>query len=536
MFRPTLKRLAFFPSRGAAAFAPEVGELVRPVEKTTGVRWGGLVLFAVASFLSALAPMALGGWLWPNGLSAGTEMLFWPATAINVAGMLRLGLRAWPAVVLGAFFSQLLLGRPWMPSAINSLGNLGEAAAFVAALGWAGARTAPLGSVRAALVFIVAALFAPLCSSLPGAATLVMQGRLPAEEYLPAVGVWSFANATSIVLIAPFLLLAGRESGRRRRWSRELALWLGFGIVAGWFAFHAVFRAGGGVNQAFLVYPFVLYAALRFGLAETAGALLWVMALMYASVVVHAPAMDPQKVPATLWFLQSYGFVLGASGLLLATLTGSRHEAEARLRAEQEKLFEARRSEERARLDALRYQVEPHFLFNSLNSIRAVSSEASRDMITELSEYFRSTLVNRDADRVPLGEELRCARHYLSMQQMRHGDALRVEYRIDEAALGMAVPFFVLQPLVENAVRHGFEQSRGEFCLRVSASLVGETLRVEVANTGRWRIASVAGGSGVGMENVRRRLALVYGDEATLRVIKDPGWVRVQLDMPWRPS
>ena len=249
-----------------------------------------------------------------------------------------------------------------------------------------------------------------------------------------------------------------------------------------------------------------------------------------------APAMEVARVPGTLWFLQSFGFVLGAVGLLLATLTSSRLESEERRRRDQEELLASRRSEERARLDALRYQVEPHFLFNSLNSIRAVSSDASREMITELSEFFRSTLVNRDADRVTLGEELRCARHYLAMQQLRHGDALRIDYRIDDAALGMAVPFFVLQPLVENAVRHGFEQSRGDFTLRLSAHLSGERLHVEVANTGRWRTASTAGGTGVGMENVRRRLALVYDDDAVLSVIKEAGWVRVRIEMPGRPA
>lgn len=487
--------------------------------------------FCAASWASACFPMVLGRVLWPGGLSAGTENLFWPATAVHVAGLMRLGLGGWPAVVLGTFAGQLSLGLPWPTSVVNALGNLAEAVVVVAALRAAGVGRRPLHSIRGTLTFLGAALVGPLCSSMPGAATLWLQGRLPAEDYWAAVGVWSFANATSIVLLAPFLMTAGRETLRWHGRAWELAGWLGFGVVAGCWSFHAVFSAGGGVNYAFLVFPFVLYAAVRFGVAETSVALLWVMALMYVSLVVHAPSIQPEKIKGTLWFLQVYGFVLGASGLLFSALTAGRLEAELSLRLEQTKSLEANLREERARLETLRYQINPHFLFNSLNSIRAVSSDASRDMITELAEYMRATLSNRGSDRAPLRDELRCVRHYLEIERMRHGEALRVEFEIDETAQDHAVPLFLLQPLVENAIRHGFEQSKGAFSLRISARREAGALLLEVANTGRWRPAST-GGVGLGMENVRRRLALGYGDAAGLRVRKESGWVGVELRIP----
>lgn len=507
----------------AAPIAPRLPNAPRP---------GGHLLLWAGSFAASAFPMVFARVFWPQGLSAGTETLFWPATAVHVAGLWRLGFGAWPAVLAGTFLSQLCLGRPWAPSAVNALGNLAEAVALILALRLAGVAGRPLRTLRGVLVFLGAALFAPLFSSVPGAATLCVQGRLPWTDYWSAVGVWSFANATSIVLLAPFLLTAGEPSVLRRRWSGEVFAWLAGGLIVGGLGFNELFRPDNGVNPAFLAFPFVLYAAVRFGVVETATALLWVMALIYVSITVHAPEIEPENIQGTLRFLQVFAFVLGVSGLLPAALTAVRQESEARLRQERELLAEARQREERARLDALRYQIQPHFLFNSLNSIRAVSSEASRDMITELSEYFRSTLTLRDADRGPLRDELRLTRHYLAIEQMRHGEALRCEICAEEAALGLAVPLFALQPLAENAVRHGFERSREPFLLQISARLSGGVLRVEVANTGCWRVASPACGTGLGLENVRRRLALVYGDAASFRVAKEPGRVRVVLEMP----
>ena len=284
---------------------------------------------------------------------------------------------------------------------------------------------------------------------------------------------------------------------------------------------------------AFLVLPFVLWAALRFGVKAVAAALLWIVGLFYAAVIVHAPLLPAGQMEVTLRYLQVFGFVVGAGGLLLAALGRERADAMARLGEERERASEAARREERARLEALRYQIEPHFLFNCLNSIRAVSTDVSREMLTELSDYFRSTLTTRKSDSVSLREEWAHARQYLAIEQMRHGPALAVRFEADaEETLDLALPAFSLQPLVENAVRHGFEQSRGPFELRIAVSRAEGRLRVEVANTGRWRAASAASGTGLGLENVRRRLALLAGDAASLKVRHDLGWVRVILELP----
>ncbi|MBC8011486.1 MAG: MASE1 domain-containing protein [Burkholderiales bacterium] len=156
--------------------------------------------------------MILGRLLWPAGLAAGTENLFWPATAVHVAGLARLGFGAWPSVLLATLAGQLTLGLPVGTSLINAVGNLAEALVVVLALRLAGVAERPLHTVRGASVFLGAALLAPLCSSIPGAATLLAQDRLARADYWAAVGVWSFANSASIVLLAPALLMLGAAS------------------------------------------------------------------------------------------------------------------------------------------------------------------------------------------------------------------------------------------------------------------------------------------------------------------------------------
>ncbi|MBC8011485.1 MAG: histidine kinase [Burkholderiales bacterium] len=293
-----------------------------------------------------------------------------------------------------------------------------------------------------------------------------------------------------------------------------------------------MFAAGGGVNYAFLVFPFVIYAAVRLGVAETAFALFWVMALMYGVLIAEAGTMDAARVNATLWFLQVYGFVLGASGLLLAALTADRETAEARLREERTRLLESTLREERARLDALRYQINPHFLFNSLNSICAVASEPAREMVGALAGYLRSTLTHPDIERVRLSDEFLGVDRYLAIESIRHGDALRVSADLAPELRDHPVPPFLLQPLVENALRHGFEQSKGVFHLEIAARFADAGIELVVANTGRWREGEAVG-TGLGMDNVRRRLRLVYGEAAEMRVETDtPGWVRVRLILP----
>ena len=187
-----------------------------------------------------------------------------------------------------------------------------------------------------------------------------------------------------------------------------------------------------------------------------------------------------------------------------------------------------------AELRALRAQLDPHFLFNSLNSISALTAVdplAARRMCVLLADFLRDTLNVSSRDRIPLVEELALTDRFLGIEQVRFGDRLKVERHVDTSAARCRVPPLLLQPLVENAVTHG-----------IAGLLEGGVIRVDVARRdGRLSIAienprdldsAQPGRRGVGLEIVQQRLTAMFGGEARLDARADEARYRVELAMP----
>ncbi len=196
-----------------------------------------------------------------------------------------------------------------------------------------------------------------------------------------------------------------------------------------------------------------------------------------------------------------------------------------------------------ARLDALQRQINPHFLFNTLNSIASLvrsKPELAREMIVKLGNILRVLLRDREAF-LPLGEELAFTDDYLDIEVVRFGEKLRVVKEIAEETLEMVVPSMLLQPLIENSIKHGLEPriSGGTVTLRsrveegrLVIEVEDDGVGVEPAGT-----APVSGlvreGSGIGMRNVRERMQVLYGEEAQVEMVSRPGrGTRVRLTMP----
>ncbi|HZR20543.1 MAG TPA: histidine kinase [Verrucomicrobiae bacterium] len=190
-----------------------------------------------------------------------------------------------------------------------------------------------------------------------------------------------------------------------------------------------------------------------------------------------------------------------------------------------------------ARLQALRMQLNPHFLFNTLNSIASLvhhDPTTAEQMIEALSELLRLALHTADTHQVPLREELHFLDQYLLIERARFGERLRVERQIDVAALGAAVPTLILQPLVENAVNHGIENQLAPGLIRITAEHAGDMLRIEVSDNGRGLERDPIN-EGVGLSNTRLRLKELYNSHAGLEVhsIAGQGFA-VQIRIPWR--
>ena len=214
-----------------------------------------------------------------------------------------------------------------------------------------------------------------------------------------------------------------------------------------------------------------------------------------------------------------YGLVVGISYAL---------QAARRLRDEERRAARSEALRVDAELRALRAQLNPHFLFNTLHSITALvridpaDGERALEQFAALLRYVLD--VNRErSEEVPLEEELGFVRTYLALERLRLGERLRVVEEIDPDALECLVLAFSLQPLVENAIRHGIAPRAGEGTLRISATVTGDQLVTEVADDGAGADgARVGDGSGVGLNAVRQRLETRWGKQARMEIVTAP--------------
>jgi two-component system, LytTR family, sensor kinase len=192
-----------------------------------------------------------------------------------------------------------------------------------------------------------------------------------------------------------------------------------------------------------------------------------------------------------------------------------------------------------AQLENLRLQLQPHFLFNTLNTISAVMYEdvrAADAMITQLSELLRLTLRASRTHEIPLSEELEITRLYMELMQKRFENKLRVTYAIDPSLNNSLVPQLVLQPLLENSLRHGMKSGAGAMELSVSAHRENGSLILQVSDTGAGlgeTGPSGAFGRGLGLSNIRDRLAQLYGESQEFTIVNRPtGGAEVTLRVP----
>ncbi|MBK6342995.1 MAG: histidine kinase [Flavobacteriales bacterium] len=185
-------------------------------------------------------------------------------------------------------------------------------------------------------------------------------------------------------------------------------------------------------------------------------------------------------------------------------------------------------------LGTLRAQMNPHFMFNALNGIRALIDEdpdQAKRAITQLSAILRNAMTTVRRRTVPLGEELDIVKSYLALEAMRYEERLRVRFNVDDSLAREHVPPMLLQTLVENAVRHGVARlpQGGDLVIGAQRGVHGMVL--SVANSGHYEPGKV-NGSGIGLRNTRKRLELIYGGQAAMRIGNHEGMVLMEVELP----
>lgn len=265
-----------------------------------------------------------------------------------------------------------------------------------------------------------------------------------------------------------------------------------------------------------------------------------------AAVGLLPPLRQPTSFAADFWDLLPYdlhgGIVRYWAVIALQALFRSNREARRREREALELKVQSSQLAEQltaAHLSALKMQMHPHFLFNTLGAVmvlvRQGKGQAAETMLSRLSDLLRHTLDDVDAQEVPLWRELDFLRLYLSIEQVRFEDRLRVQIDAGPEVSDALVPHMVLQPIVENAVRHGLGQSEESVLIHVSISRANGQLALTVEDDGPGCPDPVFNEKGIGLTNTRNRLNRLYGPEATfLAENRVPRGVQVTMTLPYR--
>jgi hypothetical protein len=277
-------------------------------------------------------------------------------------------------------------------------------------------------------------------------------------------------------------------------------------------------------NWAIHVGGFVLYSALH----------TTVMALSRATL---APALGlgpyDYGIMSVRYFMEAaQDFFSYATFIGILTLV----RVQQRMRDRDVRAAQLERDAAAARVEALGARLQPHFLFNALNTISSAVYDdpaGADEMIGRLGELLRRSLHTGDRPEIPLAEEIETLDAYLALVRARFGDRLHCRLAIDDAALPMGVPALSLQPLVENAVHHGASREFGDSELSVTATTSGDQLRIVVENDVD-RATNGPARIGTGLGATRDRLRLLHGDRATVEAVARDGRFRVTLTLPAR--
>jgi two-component system sensor histidine kinase AlgZ len=323
---------------------------------------------------------------------------------------------------------------------------------------------------------------------------------------------WLLAAATGVVLGASLLF--------------AVPLTLVYAIAAG-FSSHYLCRAHPlGATPGWRLLAVFAFAAVLMAALWTAAALAWNEAWQAIAPLLAGVGWN-RSMQATVFGLGVILYGLCAVANYLAIEVGRARELETGT-------LQARLMAQDAELRMLRTQVDPHFLFNSLNSISALTSinpGGAREMTVQLAEFFRHTLGLEAHGRILLAAELELVRHFLAIEQVRFGERLAFEEEVASEALDCLLPPLILQPLVENAIKHGIGQRTDAGAVRLYAARAGSLLRISIENDAGDELVPRRG-AGLGLANVRQRLAAAYGHGATLHSSRTDQTFRVDLVLP----
>jgi len=343
------------------------------------------------------------------------------------------------------------------------------------------------------------------------------------------------------------------DDANRAFWTLQSAGWSGYFVL----------RTLGGIANAMgwlFVVPTALATATGYSLTLLMSALyrrlfqarpavtwsLSILILVVASAAfssietwAHATFYRTGPMPAGIQLLSAILLDFSLLAAWSALYYGIKYYLLAEQQSDQLLRLEAQASS--AQLAMLRYQLNPHFLFNTLNSISTLvllkQTERANAMLSRLSSFLRYTLVNEPAGEVTLAQEVETLKLYLEIEHMRFEERLRPSFQVDPAAADATLPSLLLQPLVENAIKYAVTAKEEGADVGVAASRVGNRVHIRVSDTGPGTQASLSAGmssTGVGLANIRDRLTQAYGSDHRFETEAGEHGFAVTIDIPFR--
>ena len=494
--------------------------------------------------------------------------IWYPPCGLALALLILLGPRYLPVVFLTNFTLAWITSptRPvWTGIFFPALLTANYAGAAWLVRRYLGPRLLP-GGARGTFIFCATIAGAPLVSAAIGTAVIaaVQTGNYPATaaSFLRSVREWWIGDASGLLTVVPAAMvfvgpwLEGRPiPAGSRPWTvgaTALALLRGAALL-GLLILVFMVPALREHRAFYLCFLPLVWVCVHHGLP---GATLATLLVMMVGLI--GMRLAGTTVAEAYVFLLFETAVAGV-GLGLGTMVTRRNEAESRLAASNAELarlhqleldekLAAQLAEEKARLEVLRYQLNPHFLYNSLNSIYGLLFENARDageMVLRLSDFCRATLTGAKDELPTLRGEIDALRAYLDVEKVRWNDQLQIEFDVAPEVQAIQLPPFLLLPLVENAIKYGSRTTPGVLELRIRAFPAGPddgapngAVVIEIANTGAWLPSNPArhDSTGIGLENLRQRLKRYYPGAHEFTTEARDGWVIVRLRLAGRTA
>lgn len=456
--------------------------------------------------------------------------LIWPSGGIALTALILRGAGVIPGILVPLWISCFLGGEG---VAFAILAPMGTTAAILGGVhllhrtGW----NCSLSTSRDVLLLLgLGGVMPMMLAGFWTSLLLISAKAMPATAFLPVGWLYGCANTAGTIVLAPVLLMASQGRFRWKDHQRVIPSLLPITccLLSAWIAFGLQPSGPSGKTVAVLAYlpfPFLVWTALTRGLPAAAAAILGIITVAVAYTSRGMGPFASVSMLSGLWQYEVYIAILTSTGLLLG-VGSEAHRRESTLR--EEALVRE------AELERLKAQIHPHFLFNSLNAIHSLIGSdpgGARGGILSLSRLLRTSLDTAKESKIPLRKEMEIIRSYLELQKMRFEEGLETEIHVHGSAEEFPVAPMTIQPLVENAVKHGVIQGMG--CVSITVTASGEWLAVTITNLAPAGTDPSQWKESVGLASVRHRLRETWGERAELNFAATPsGKITTSLRIP----